>query len=179
VLATTVPSQSRLGWNVRATRLVVPMSKSRSLIIAIAIVLILLSGLAYEIISTAPVRGAVHTCAELFTIANRPGLQSEERIAAARTLCTRRYLAKHKLDVADDGQGLVGFPRNLNKNFKAWREGPNVWVCPTNRVGPVYQFVLEDGSWRFDGPVGILRPWGQIIPMADVPALEKDSQPQE
>ncbi len=148
------------------------MTRTRSLIIAIAVVLILLGGLAYEIISTAPVRGAVRTCSELFTIANRPGLRPEERVAAARTLCTRRYLATHKLDVADDGQGLVGVPRNLNKNFQAWREGPNVWVCPTNRVGPVYQFVLEDGTWRFDGPVGILRPRGQIIPMADAPDLE-------
>jgi hypothetical protein len=153
-------------------RFIAPMSRSHSPIIAGAIVLILLGGLAYEITSTAPVRGAVRTCSELFTIANRPGLQSAERIAAARALCSRRYLATHKLDVADDGQGLVGFPRNLNKNFKAWREGPNVWVCPTNRVGPVYQFVLENGSWRFDGPVGILRSWGQIIPMTDVPDLE-------
>jgi hypothetical protein len=148
------------------------MSRTRSLIVAITIVLILLGGLAYEIVSTAPVRGAVRTCSELFTIANRPGLGSDQRIAAARELCANRYLATHKLDVADDGQGLVGFPRNFNKNFRAWREGPNVWVCPTNRVGPVYQFVYERGIWRFDGPVGILRPWGQIIPMADVPDLE-------
>ena len=33
-------------------------------------------------------------------------------------------------------------------------------------------FVLEDGAWRFDGPIGILRPWGQIIPMADAPDLQ-------
>ena len=110
--------------------------------------------------SSRPARcaGAVRTCAELFTAANRPDLKPEQRIAAARALCTRRYLQTHKLDVADDGQGLVGVPRNLNKNFKAWREGPDVWICPTNRIGPVYQFVLEDGAWRFDGPVGILRP---------------------
>jgi hypothetical protein len=148
------------------------MTRTRTLMVGIAIALILLSGLAYEIISTGPVRGAVRTCSELFTIANRPSLRPEERIAAARALCTNRYLATHKLDVADDGQALVGFPRNFNKNFKAWREGTNVWICPTNRVGPVYQFVFEDGAWRFDGPVGILRPWGQIIPMADVPDLE-------
>jgi hypothetical protein len=146
--------------------------RRRPVLIGIAIALVLLGGLAYEIGSTAPVRGAVRTCSELFTIANRPGMRPDERIAAARTLCTRRYLATHKLDVADDGQGLVGVPRNLNKNFRAWREGPHVWVCPTNRVGPVYQFVLEDGAWRFDGPIGILRPWGQIIPMDDVPDLE-------
>src|SRR4051812_23860168 len=116
------------------------MTRLRSLIIAGAVVLILLGGLAYEILSTRPVRGAVRTCSELFTIANRPGLRPEQRIAAARALCTRRYVQTHRLDVADDGQALVGIPRNLNKNFKAWREGPNVWICPTNRIGPIYQF---------------------------------------
>jgi hypothetical protein len=146
--------------------------RTRPRLLASAVVLILLGGLAYEILSTRPVRGAVRTCSELFTIANRPGLKPEERVAAARALCTRRYLQTHELDVADDGQGLVGIPRNLNKNFKAWREGPNVWICPTNRIGPIYQFVHEDGAWRFDGPVGILRPWGEIVPMEDVPDLE-------
>jgi hypothetical protein len=148
------------------------MKHARAFIIAGAIVLILLGGLAYEIISTAPVRGAVRTYSELLTIANRPGLKPEGRLAAARALCTGRYLATHKLDVAESGEGLVGIPRNLNKNFKGWREGPNVWLCPTNRVGPIYQFVYEDETWRFDGPVGILRPWGEIVPMKDVPGLE-------
>lgn len=145
------------------------MPRSRAVLIAGAFVLILLGGLAYEIIATAPVRGAVRTCSELLTIANRPGMKTEERIAAARALCTRRYLATHKLEVAGSGEGLVGVPRNFNKNFKGWREGPNVWICPTNRIGPIYQFVHEDGAWRFDGPVGILRPWGEIVPMTDVP----------
>jgi hypothetical protein len=145
------------------------MSRTRSFFVAGPVVLVLLVGLAYEIVATGPVRGALRTCAELFTLANRPDLQPDERIAAARALCSRRYLQTHKLDVADDRQGLVGIPRNLNKNFNAWREGANVWICPTNRVGPVYQFVLEDGSWRFDGPVGILRPGGIVIPMADLP----------
>jgi hypothetical protein len=148
------------------------MSRTRSFLIAGPVVLVLLGGLAYEIVATGPVRGALRTCAELFTLANRPNLQPDERIAAARALCSRRYLQTHKLDVAEDRQGLVGIPRNLNKNFNAWREGANVWICPTNRVGPVYQFVLEDGSWRFDGPVGILRPGGEVIPMADLPEPE-------
>ena len=59
--------------------------------------------------------------------------------------------------------GIVGLPRNIHKNFQAWRQGPNVWLCPTNRVGPVYQFVRESGSWRFDGPVGILRGRGEFV----------------
>ena len=135
-------------------------------------VLLLFGGLAYEIVSTAPVRGAVRTCSELLTIANRPGLKSDERLAAARALCTRHYLATHKLDIAGSGEGLVGIRAISNKNFKGWREGPNVWLCPTNRIGPIYQFVHEDGAWRFDGPIGILRPWGEIVPMTDMPDLE-------
>ena len=147
------------------------MSRTHSLIVAGGLTLILLGGLAFEIIATQPVRGALRTCTELFTIANRPGLSEAERLDAARALCSRRYLQTHELKVADEG-GLVGIPRNINKNFQAWREGPNVWICPTNRIGPVYQFVFEDGSWRFDGPVGILRPWGEIVPMTEVPDLE-------
>ncbi len=113
----------------------------------------------------------MRTCAELFTIANRPDLDEAKRIEAARSLCSTRYLGTHKLTLAAEG-GIVGIPRNLNKNFQAWREGPNIWICTSNRIGPVYQFVLEDGRWRFDGPVGILRAWGEMIPMSDLPDLE-------
>jgi hypothetical protein len=147
------------------------MTSNRWLIVAGAITLVLLGGLAFEIISTRPVRGAVQTCAELFTIANRPDLDEEERLQAARLLCSSHYLRTHKLTLAAEG-GIVGIPRNLNKNFKAWREGPDVRICTSNRIGPVYQFVFEDGRWRFDGPVGILRAWGEMIPMADLPNLE-------
>ncbi len=144
------------------------MSRIRWILMAGAITLILLGGLAFEIITTRPVRGAIRTCSELFTVANRPGLRESERLDMARALCSARYLRTHTLAVASEG-GLVGIPRNLNKNFKAWHEGPNVWVCPTNRIGPVYQFVFEDGAWRFDGPVGILRAWGEMVPIADLP----------
>jgi hypothetical protein len=147
------------------------MSRTRSLIVAGAVTLILLAGLAFEIIATQPVRGALRTCTELFTIANRPGLTSVERRNAARALCSRRYLQSHALKVAAEG-GIVGIPRNINKNFQAWREGPNVWICPTNRIGPVYQFVFENDGWRFDGPVGILRPRGEMVRTFELPELE-------
>lgn len=147
------------------------MSRTRSLIIAGVITLILLGGLAFEIITTQPVRGALRTCTELFTIANRPGLSEAERRDAARALCSRRYLQTHELKVADEG-GIVGIPRNINKNFQAWREGPNVWICPTNRIGPVYQFVFENGGWRFDGPVGILRARGEMVRTSELPDFE-------
>jgi hypothetical protein len=148
------------------------MPRTRSLIIGGVVVLTLIAGIAYEIARTRPARGALRTCSELFTAANRPDLRPEQRIATARALCTRRYLSTHELDVAQDGQGLVGIPRNLNKNFKVWKEGADVWICPTNRVGPVYRFVLEDGAWRFDGLVGILGPMGQVVPMEDLPEGE-------
>ena len=144
------------------------MSRIRWILIVGAITLLVLGGLAFEIVTTQPVRGAIRTCAKLFTVANRPGLSESERLQAARALCSTRYLRTHTLAVAAEG-GLVGIPRNVNKNFKAWREGPNVWICPTNRIGPIYQFIEEDGTWRFDGPVGILRPWGEIVPMTDEP----------
>jgi hypothetical protein len=144
------------------------MKRTHSLIIAGAVILILLGGLAYEIRSTQPVRQAMRTCTELFTIANRPDLGDAERLAAARSLCSTHYLQMHHLALAAEG-GIVGIPRNINKNFQAWREGPNVWICPTNRIGPVYQFVFENRGWRFDGPVGILRPRGELVRTSDLP----------
>ncbi len=146
------------------------MSRFHVILVSAGLTALVLAGLAFEIITTQPVRGAVRTCTELFTIANRPGLSEVARLAAARKLCSSRYLQTHRLAVADpqDG-GLVGFPRNVNKNFQAWREGPNVWICPTNRIGPVYQFVFENGAWRFDGPIAILRPWGEIVRTSDLP----------
>jgi hypothetical protein len=138
------------------------MTRTRSVAIITVISLILIGGVAFEVVTTQPVRGAMRALSELFTIANRPDLTDAERLKAARSLCTARYLEAHPLAVAAEG-GLIGLPRNINKNFKAWREGPNVWICPTNRIGPVYQFVFENNAWRFDGPIAILRPWGEIV----------------
>ncbi len=139
----------------------------------LAIIAVLLAGLTFEIISTQPVRGSMQTLAELFTIANRPDLTEDARLNAARSLCTARYLSAHPLVVAAEG-GIKGLPRNINKNFQAWREGPHVWICPTNRIGPVYRFVFENGGWRFDGPVAILRPWGEIVRTSELPDAETE-----
>jgi hypothetical protein len=144
------------------------MAKTRIALIVAAGAMVLTAGLAFEIITTQPVRGALRTCSELFTIANRPDLQDSERLAAARALCTDRYLRQHPLSIAPEG-GLVNIPRNLNKNFKAWREGPNVLICTSNRVGPIYQFTYEGDRWRFDGLIGILRPWGEVVRTSDLP----------
>ncbi len=80
---------------------------------------------------------------------------------AVRSLCSRRYLASRAIERAPEG-GVVGLPRNIHQNFQVWSEGDKVWLCPTNRVGPVYRFVLEGGSWKFDGPVGVLKSGGKV-----------------
>jgi hypothetical protein len=141
----------------------------RRVVFLIAVsVLVLLGGLAFEVISTQPVRGAVRTCSELFTIANRTDLTDSERLSAARALCSTSYLQHHPLALAAEG-GIINIPRNINIHFKAWREGPNIWICPTDRVGPVYQFVFESGRWRFDGLVAYLGRYGEIVPASDFP----------
>jgi hypothetical protein len=110
----------------------------------------------------------MRTCSELFTIANRPGLSDNDRLDAARALCSARYLRSHTLALASEG-GIVGIPRNINMHFQAWRQGPNVWICTRDRVGPVYQFVHDSGRWRFDGLVAILRPRGEIVRTRELP----------
>jgi hypothetical protein len=144
------------------------MAGTRVVLISATTVLLLLGGLAFEIISTQPVRGAVRTCSELFTIANRNDLTDAERLKAARTLCSTSFLQDHPLALAVEG-GIVGIPRNINVHFKAWREGPNVWICPRDRVGPIYQFVFENGGWRFDGLVAYMGPYGKIERTSDLP----------
>ena len=123
--------------------------------------------LAFEVLATRPEREAVRSLSELMTLANLPDLSVDELTRRASFLCSRHYLETHTLEPAPEG-GLVGFPRNLNKNFKVWRERGNVWIRPTDRVGPVYQFVEEAGRWKFDGPVGILDPQGAFIPAAEL-----------
>jgi hypothetical protein len=143
------------------------MAGPRLVLVVAAIALLLLGGLAYEVISTQPVRGAVRTCSELFTIANRDDLTDPERLSAARALCTTRYLQNHPLALAAEG-GIVNIPRNINVHFKAWHDGPNIWICPRDRVGPVYQFVFEDGRWRFDGLIANIDRYGRIVRAGDL-----------
>jgi hypothetical protein len=104
---------------------------------------------------TRPVRGAVQTYYELLSAANH------QDVEAARALCTTRFCAGHGLKPAPEG-GLAGLPRGIHKNFQVWRHGDAVWLCPSNRVGPVYQFIYERGRWRFDGPIGLLQPGGRV-----------------
>lgn len=141
----------------------------RPVALGVAITGALVAALIGVVTYTLPVRRSVSAYTELLGAANRRDLTNEQRLALARRLCSARYLRTHALKVAPEG-GLVGIPRNIHKNFQAWRQGPNVWICPTNRIGPVYQFVPEGKGWRFDGPVGVLRPRGEFVPSADFPS---------
>jgi hypothetical protein len=142
------------------------MAGPRVVMLVAAVVSLIFGGLAYEVISTQPVRGAVRTCSELFTIANRDDLTDAQRLNAARALCSKRYLQGHPLALAPEG-GIVGIPRNINMHFTAWNEGPNIWICPRDRVGPVYQFVYEDRGWRFDGLIANLDRFGKKVRLTE------------
>jgi hypothetical protein len=140
-------------------------SARRHWLIGGAVVLALAAALALEITATRPVREAVHAYTALIAAANRQDLEAVRRISS------QRYLKTHAPRAAEEG-GVVGLPRNMHKNFQAWQHGANIWICPTNRVGPLYQFVFEQGAWRFDGPIGILRPRGEVVPVDDLPDAE-------
>lgn len=144
--------------------------KVREPLIVAAVVGVVAVALTVTAVRTAPVRGSVRAYTELLGAANR------QDVEAARRACTSRYARTHPLRPAPDG-GIVGLPRNIHKNFQAWREGPHVWLCPTNRVGPVYQFVHESGAWRFDGPVGLLVPGGRVARFVDAETTEPDATP--
>jgi hypothetical protein len=145
---------------------------TRRVLVAGILVVLAGLGLAYEIISTGPVRQAVRVYAELISVGNRPDLSDAERLAAARKLCSSRFVTARTLQLGPEG-GIAGLPRSMNKNFQAWRHGPNVWLCPTNRIGPVYQFVSENGEWRYDGLIALLRPKGELIQAKDMPEVEQ------
>ncbi|WP_165249621.1 hypothetical protein [Paludisphaera soli] len=142
--------------------------KTRNILIAAAGVAVLAGALAFEVVSTRPVRQAVRAYAELIAVANRPGLSDEARIEAARPYFSSRYLASRPIRPAAEG-GIVGLPRSISKNFQAWREDGAVWICPANRVGLVHRLVEEDGRWRFDGLVGLLRGRNELVPVAENP----------
>jgi hypothetical protein len=88
------------------------------------------------------------------------------------SLCSRRYRETHRVERAREG-GVVGLPRNIHKNFQVWAEGADVWLCPTDRIGPVYRLVKEGNSWKFDGLVGLLGAGGRVERLAEAdPSVE-------
>jgi hypothetical protein len=141
----------------------------RAGLITAGVVALLVAGLAAEILATRPVRQALTAYTALLAAANR------QDVPAVRGLCSARYLQTHSPRPAPEG-GIVGLPRNIHPNHRAWRHGDAVWICPTNRVGPIYQFILEGDAWKFDGPAGILRGRGEVITGLDLSELESPSQ---
>jgi hypothetical protein len=141
------------------------LGQRKALLAGAAIAILLAAGFIVMAVRTAPVRQAVAKYTELLGAVNR------QDVDAVRRLCSSRYLSSHPIVAAEEG-GIVGMPRNIHKNFQAWRQGAHVWLCPTNRVGPVYQFVHERGAWRFDGPVGLLRGRNEFIPGDDLSQSE-------
>lgn len=135
--------------------------RMKSILIGVGVVALLATVVIFTAIRTAPVRHAVAAYTSLIGAANRGDLD------AARRLCSTGYLKTHRLALASEG-GIVGLPRNIHRRFQAWAQHQNIWLCPTNRTGPVYQFVFEQGEWRFDGPVGLLRGHGEFIPQRDL-----------
>ncbi|WP_422930334.1 hypothetical protein [Singulisphaera sp. PoT] len=112
--------------------------------------------------STRDVRRVVSLYTDLLAAANRQDLEG------VRAVCSARYLKGHEIVAAAEG-GVAGLPRNIHPNFQTWWQGSNIWLCPTNRTGPVYQFVRERGDWRFDGPVGLLRGLNEFYPLDETP----------
>jgi len=129
--------------------------------------LVVLAVGAWSIARTGPTRRSVRAYTDLIAAANA------QDVDRARALCSARYLAARPIEAAGEG-GLVGLPRNIHKNFQVWREGPDVWLCPTNRVGPIYRFIHEGDGWKFDGPIGILKSQGRIVRSADGAGVEVD-----
>lgn len=136
------------------------LARMRTPLIATAVAAVALGAIAALAWWTQPTRAAVQVYTEILGAANR------QDVEAARRLCSERYAMSHALRPAAFG-GIVGLPRNIHQNFQVWRDGPNVLLCPTNRVGPVYQFVRESGAWKFDGPIGVLQGHGRLARFAD------------
>lgn len=122
----------------------------RRIVLGVALAALLAVPAAGVVRSLLMTRQAVASYARLIAAANAQDLD------AVRAECSARYLREHEI-VASEGGGVSGLPRGIHKNFRAWREGADVWLCPTDREGPVYRFVPEGGGFRFDGPVGLLR----------------------
>jgi hypothetical protein len=115
-------------------------------------VAVLIGFVAWEAITTAPVREAVRAYTALIAAANRGDWET------ACALCSDRYRAVQPIEPAEEG-GMVGLPRVIHKNFRAWQAGSDVLLCPTDpreRVRPVYRLVRDKGQWKFDGLAGHL-----------------------
>ena len=134
---------------------------------AVLVAVLLILALVAVVFQTQPTRSSVQTFVSLIGAANRGDVVEAER------LCTKRYRQTHTIKAALGG-GIEGLPRNIHKNFQVWRDSEFVLLCPTNRVGPVYQFVFEEALWRFDGIAGLLKSDGVLRPFGDESGIVED-----
>jgi hypothetical protein len=142
------------------------MSRKTARWVALVIVGVLL--LAYP--ASRLVRSLTMTRGGMATFTRLIGSANAQDVETVRSLCSSRYLASHAIERSLEG-GVVGFPRNIHRNFQVWTEGDEVWLCPGNRVGAVYRMVREDHLWKFDGLVGLLKAGGRVE------LSERDSEP--
>src|SRR3954462_2325104 len=82
--------------------------------LGVTVTLLLAAALTAEVLATRPVRQSLTAYTALLDAANRQDLDALSR------LCTGRYLRAHPPRPAREG-GVVGLPRNIHKNFQAWR----------------------------------------------------------
>ena len=120
-----------------------------------------------EFVRTAPIRSGVRTFTQLIQAANQGDLEQAAR------LCSPGYLARHPLTKNEEG-GLRGLPRSIHKNYSAWRQGADLWICPTNRIGPVFQLVPDGAGWLFDGLAGELLPGREFVPAEPDDAQDRE-----
>jgi hypothetical protein len=124
--------------------------RARWVVLAILGAALLVVPLGRVVRSLVMTRGAMSTFTRLISAGNA------QDVNAIRSLCSKRYLASVSIQVSREG-GVIGFPRNIHKNFQIWTEGDEVRLCPTDREGPVYRLLKEEDAWKFDGLAGLLK----------------------
>ncbi len=113
-------------------------------VIAVVGVLLLGAFILVEAIRTAPIRASVTTLSRLVAASNRGDLEAVE------LLCSESILRAGVIRAAPEG-GMIGLPRTIDKNFRAWKQGSVVLIRPTGRGGLAYRFISEADRWVFDG----------------------------
>lgn len=127
----------------------------RTYLIGLTVAAGVLAALAFVIVRTSPVRGAIQTYMRLVAASNRGDTE------AVKALCTPRFLSRTSLN-GSGGTVLEGIPEAIGQNFLGWEEDDGVLFSTSDRVGPVYRMVREGDRWLFDGSVGTLRGDGRV-----------------
>lgn len=124
--------------------------------------------IALEYQHTKPTRSVLRNFTRLSEAVRRGDIET------VRSLCSTGYLEKKPLQESTQG-GLLELPRGIHRNFRIWRRGNEIWLCPGDRIGPVYRFVADGEEWTFDGLVGLLQS-GQLI-LVESPGEDQQLNP--